>query len=105
MMNKTNRNFYYKTNSKEDNSVYLFNCPVCGFHPKVINITYLKNDDENANVQLINVEPNKQEVKHTLQSNINTDGEIVDENLCGKCGISGHIEEVSKKVLDILGMI
>ena len=104
-MNKTNQNFYFKKINKDNDQVSLFNCPTCGFHPRVINVTYLKGDDQNVNIHLINIDPNKQEVKHTLKKDINTDGEVIDENLCGKCGMSGTIEKVSKKMLEILGMI
>ena len=105
MIIKANRDLNYPIKNDEDSNAILFNCPNCGFHSKVINIYYLKGCEDQMNIQLVNMTPEEWSIKYAIKKDLNGDGEAIEENICGKCGTAGHLEQVPKHHLKSMGII
>ncbi|MBS82957.1 MAG: hypothetical protein CMD65_02350 [Gammaproteobacteria bacterium] len=100
-----NREMNYKKKSeRSEETVNLFNCPVCGFHSMVIAKYWVKGFESDVSINFISIHPEKE----TTTTNINTvplnsDGELIDEYICGKCGIIGNMESVPYYILEVYG--
>ncbi len=87
------------------NDCLLFKCFKCGFHPSVITSVYIKGQPENSIHFMQNIKPGKIELIEDFGSfNLLDDGELVEENNCGKCGMSGQILLVPKDILKNMGI-
>ena len=86
-------------------SCILFQCYKCGFHPDVITTIYLAENTENSIHFTRRIEPGRIVITNVLNdSKINKDGEVVEENTCGKCGKIGLILPVPKDIIEKMGI-
>ena len=102
-MRKKTRNFdlnFSINNYCKDNFITLFNCYICGFHPKVIYKKWIKGFEEQCSVQILKIHPEKYKIiKIINDQNLTNDGHLIEELICGKCGGHGRMEDVPKSVL------
>ena len=106
MNNKTNKkpNININFQTKNEKVMKLFNCTKCGFHAKVISKIFIKDHEENCLVRLLEMHPQYHKVAEVLEDNLKTDGEVVEELICGFCGKLGGKKPISVEMLKIYGL-
>ena len=96
---------YPKTlNNSKIECVDLFNCFDCGFHGQVISKIWIKGFEDDFIIQLKDIRPEGTFVDMQIDKRkLKSDGEIVEEHICGKCSRPGIIQPVPKEILEMHG--
>ena len=85
--------------------VMVFKCENCGIHPKALAIQSLKNDPGKISILCKNYLPDKITIKHQLGERLDGDDEILEELICGKCGLTAQEERMPRFILETMGII
>ena len=99
---KANLNINYHT--KNDQELHLFNCTECGFHGKVISKMWIKGNEDDVIVKFIEIHPQYFKESAVIGKGFKTDGELVEELICGHCGKTGGKKPVSIALLKLHGL-
>ena len=92
------------SNKKLGEHLY-FQCFHCGIHDFVISrITFSEQEDKQLVTQL-SINPNNNSYDEILDNTLADDGEINEEFICGKCGMSGKLTILLDTFLNNLGML
>ena len=100
------RKYHYEniSNKKLGEHPY-FECFHCGIHDFVISRITFFDQDDNQLVTQLSINPNNDSYDEILANTLVDDGEINEEFICGKCGMSGKLTILPDTFLNNLGML